>query len=116
MGGRVASLIAAQVMPSSGVAGLLCLGYPFHPQGKPEKLRTAHLADLEVPTLICQGTRDPFGSYEDVQGYSFSASTAVHWVEDGDHDLKPRKRVTGRTHTDALKACAAHAANWMMDL
>ena len=57
MGGRVASRIA----DDSGVRGLVCLGYPFHPPRKPEKLRTAHLVGLRCPTLILQGTRDPFG-------------------------------------------------------
>ena len=62
MGGRVASLVA----DDSNAAGLVCLGYPFHPPGKPEKLRTAHLATLRTPALICQGTRDPFGTRADV--------------------------------------------------
>ena len=65
MGGRIASLIADEV----GVAGLICLGYPFHPPGRPERLRTAHLAALRTPTLICQGTRDPFGRPEEVAAY-----------------------------------------------
>jgi len=54
MGGRIASMIADEV----GAAGVVCLGYPFHPPGKPERLRTAHLATLKTPTLIVQGTRD----------------------------------------------------------
>src|SRR5690606_20023676 len=58
MGGRVASMVADQLFKAGRIAGLLCLGYPFHPPAKPEQLRTAHLADLICPTLICQGTRD----------------------------------------------------------
>ena len=58
MGGRIASLVADEV----GARGLVCLGYPFHPVGKPTQLRTAHLAALRTPTLILQGTRDPFGT------------------------------------------------------
>ena len=54
------------IADEAGVAGLLCLGYPFHPPGKPERLRTAHLETLETPTLILQGTRDPFGTREEV--------------------------------------------------
>ncbi|HCK54632.1 MAG TPA: alpha/beta hydrolase, partial [Planctomycetaceae bacterium] len=57
MGGRMASLVADEC----GVAGLVCLGYPFHPPAKPEKLRTEHLAGLSTPTLIVQGDRDRFG-------------------------------------------------------
>ena len=109
MGGRVASLIA----DSAGVAGLVCLGYPFHPQGQPEKLRTEHLADLATPTLICQGTRDPFGTAEEVAGYALSDAIDLHWLDDGDHDLKPRKRETGRTLDDHLAETAQVVANWI---
>jgi len=56
MGGRIASMVADE----SGVRALVCLGYPFHPQGNSEKLRVAHLTALRTPTLIVQGTRDPF--------------------------------------------------------
>lgn len=92
MGGRMASLLADE----SGVAGLACLGYPFHPAGKPERLRTEHLATLKTPCLICQGTRDPLGNAEEVAGYALSPAIRLHWAEDGDHDLKPRK-ASGRT-------------------
>ena len=95
LGGRMASLIAEE----AGVAGLVCLGYPFHPPGKPEKLRTAHLEALQTPTLICQGTRDPFGTSEDVAGYRLSRRIKLHWAEDGDHGLKPRK-ASGRSEAE----------------
>ena len=65
MGGRMASMLADEV----GARGLVCLGYPFHPPGKPEQLRTAHLDALRTPTLIVQGTRDPFGTPDEVAGY-----------------------------------------------
>jgi len=92
MGGRMASLVADE----TGVRGLACLGYPFHPAGKPERLRTEHLAGLATPCLICQGTRDTLGSAEEVAGYALSPAIRLHWAEDGDHDLKPRK-ASGRT-------------------
>jgi predicted alpha/beta-hydrolase family hydrolase len=92
MGGRIASLVADE----AGVAGLVCLGYPFHPTGKPEQLRVAHLRELRTPTLILQGTRDPFGGREEVQAYGLSPAITVHWLEDGNHDLAPRK-ASGRT-------------------
>jgi predicted alpha/beta-hydrolase family hydrolase len=92
LGGRIASMIADE----AGVAGLVCLGYPFHPPGKPDRLRTAHLAELRTPTLIVQGTRDPFGSPAEIAGYTLSASVRVHFLEDGDHSFKPRVR-SGRT-------------------
>ena len=61
MGGRVASMIADASLRRKRIAGLLCLGYPFHPPGRPEQLRTKHLIELKTPALICQGTRDEFG-------------------------------------------------------
>lgn len=94
MGGRIASMIA----DDTAVRGLVCLGYPFHPPGKPEKLRTEHLAALKTPTLILQGTRDPFGKQGEVEGFTLSPAISVRWLEDGDHGLKPRKK-SGRTET-----------------
>ena len=103
MGGRIASMLADDV----GAHGLVCLGYPFHPPGKPEKLRTSHLLRLQTPTLIVQGTRDPFGKREEVEGYGLSAAIRLVWLEDGDHSFKPRKS-SGRTEEQNLgKAIAA---------
>ena len=98
---------------NAGVAGLVCLGYPFHPPGRPEKTRTEHLADLRTPALILQGERDRFGTPGDVAGYELSASITVEWLPDGDHDLAPRKR-SGRTleqnWNDAVEAIAGFVA------
>ena len=109
MGGRIATMVA----DAEGVAGLLCFSYPFHPAGRPEKTRTDHLRSLATPTLILQGTRDPFGNTDDVAGYDLSGSIRTHWLEDGDHDLKPRK-ASGRTHdqnlAEAVDAAAAFVA------
>jgi len=112
MGGRVASMIADAVRP----AGLLCLGYPFHPPEKPQQLRTAHLADLKTPTLIVQGTRDPFGTPEEVATYKLSPAIELLWLEDGDHDLKPRKKLSGFTAADHLKTLADRVAAWSRTL
>ncbi len=112
MGGRVASLAADPLRAQGRIAGLLCLGYPFHPPGRPERPRTAHLAALQTPTLIVQGTRDPFGMPDEVADYALSAAIALHWLDDGDHDLKPRKRLTGLSHADHLAAMAARVAAW----
>ena len=92
MGGRMASLVADECE----VAGLVCLGYPFHPPANPEKTRTEHLAGLVTPTLVVQGERDRFGTPGEVAGYELSGSIRIHWMPDGDHDLVPRKR-SGRT-------------------
>jgi len=86
MGGRFASMVADE----AGVRGLVCLGYPFHPPGRPENLRVKHLENLKTPALIIQGTRDPFGTPEDVAGYALSPAIRVAWLEDGDHSFKPR--------------------------
>jgi predicted alpha/beta-hydrolase family hydrolase len=103
MGGRMASLVADRL----GVAGLICLGYPFHPPGRPERTRTDHLAGLATPTLILQGERDRLGNRQDVDGYVLSSAIQVHWLADGDHDLSPRKK-SGHTveqnWNDAIEA------------
>lgn len=105
MGGRIASLIADEVGP----LGLVCLGYPFHPPGQLEKLRTAHLEHLRTPTLIVQGTRDPFGTPDEVAGYRLSPAIRIVWLEDGDHSFKPRAS-SGRTEAqnvgEAVEAVA----------
>lgn len=112
MGGRVASMVADQLFDAGRIAGLLCLGYPFHPPAKPEQLRTAHLLDLRCPTLICQGTRDPFGTRDDVANYPLSKAIDLLWLEDGDHDLKPRKSVSGFTASQHLQTVAAAVVKW----
>jgi predicted alpha/beta-hydrolase family hydrolase len=109
MGGRVASMVAEELYQQSAIAGLVCFGYPFHPPDKPEQLRTAHLKDLTVPALICQGTRDPFGTREEVPGYALSPAIALHWLEDGDHDFRPRKP-SGLSFRDNLNAAMDRAA------
>jgi uncharacterized protein len=112
MGGRVASMIADQLFAAGEIAGLLCLGYPFHPPGKPEQLRTKHLTGMKTPALICQGTRDIFGSRDEVEGYSLSNRIEILWLEDGDHDLKPRKGISGFSAADHLKTMAERVKAW----
>lgn len=111
MGGRMASLIADAV----GARGLVCLGYPFHPPGKPEKLRTEHLAALRTPTLIVQGERDAFGSKAEVGGYALSDDIRVHWLADGDHSFVPRKR-SGHTASGHFATAAAVTAAFIRSL
>lgn len=109
MGGRIASMVA----DGAGVAGLVCLGYPFHPPGKPEKLRTAHLEELRTPALVLQGERDSFGTPDEVNSYALSNRIRVQWIGDGDHSLRPRVR-SGRTEdqnlAEAIDAIAAFVA------
>ena len=98
LGGRMASMIADEL----GVRGLICLGYPFHTPGKPEKTRTAHLETLRTPALIVQGERDTFGNRDDVADYALPVGVELHWIADGDHSLVPRKR-SGLTEDDNLE-------------
>lgn len=97
LGGRMASLVADELH----VRGVVCLGYPFHPPGQPARLRTEHLETLATPALIVQGTRDPFGTRDDVAGYRLSPTIEIEWLEDGDHSFKPRKS-SGFTERDHL--------------
>lgn len=112
MGGRVASMAADRLFDARRIAGLLCLGYPFHPPGKPAQLRTKHLADLHTPTLIVQGTRDEFGTQDEVAGYALSKAIEVLWLPDGDHDLKPRKAISGFSAADHLRTMAGTVSAW----
>lgn len=116
MGGRVASMVADDLYAEGRIAGLLCLGYPFHPPEKPTQLRTAHLMALKTPTLICQGTRDPFGTKDEVPGYGLPAGIRLLWLEDGDHDLKPRKSISGFSAADHLATMAKTVKAWVEGL
>ena len=113
MGGRVASMIADALYAKRRIAGLLCLGYPFHPVGKPEQLRTAHLNEMKTPVLIAQGTRDPFGTREEVATYTLSKRIELLWLEDGDHDLKPRKSLSGFSAADHLATLGQAVSVWV---
>lgn len=111
MGGRVASTIADE-QAAQGVVGCLCLGYPFHPPGQPQKLRTDHLAALQTPTLIVQGERDSFGRREEVEEYILAPAINLHWLAAGDHSFKPT-RSSGFNQADHWAAAATAADGFM---
>ncbi len=111
MGGRIASMVADDL----GVAGLVCFGYPFHPPGNPDRTRVKHLESLRTPALFIQGTRDQFGSREDVAGYKLSPKIRFAWMEDGDHSFKPRAK-SGRTEAQNLADAVAHASAFLAGL
>jgi uncharacterized protein len=115
MGGRVASLVADELYDQGRIAGLICLGYPFHPPKKPDQLRTAHLMGLRCPALIVQGDRDPFGSRVEVEAMSLSRAIRFHWASDGDHDLGPRGS-SGFTRKGNLAAAADAIATFAAGL
>jgi predicted alpha/beta-hydrolase family hydrolase len=108
MGGRMASLIADE----AEARALVCLGYPFHPPGKPEQLRTAHLASMRTPTLILQGTRDPFGNESEVPKYELSKAIRIEWLPDGEHSFKPRAG-SGKTETENLERAVELVAEFV---
>jgi predicted alpha/beta-hydrolase family hydrolase len=111
MGGRMASMVADE----QKVRGLVCLGYPFHPPGQPDRLRTKHLAELKTPALFVQGTRDQFGTRDDVGGYALSKSIRMHWLEGGDHSWKPPK-ASGRTEAQNLAEGIAAVVGFLRSL
>jgi uncharacterized protein len=102
MGGRMASLVADELAPT----GLILLGFPFTPPGKPDRFRGQHLATLATPTLLVQGERDNFGNREAVAAYDLAPGVNTLWVKDGDHGFSPRKS-SGTTLERNLTAIVA---------
>jgi predicted alpha/beta-hydrolase family hydrolase len=93
MGGRIASQVAASGGFNPAPAGLIFFGYPLHPPGNPEQRRDRHLPLITVPMLFLHGTRDPFGSREEMRELIDELPTStLSVVEGGDHSL-----VTGRS-------------------
>ncbi len=111
MGGRIATQIAAAGCPSDGI---ILLGYPLHPPGKPEKMRRAHLPDIAVPMLFLQGTRDSLCNLEQLRPLlaEIPAQTRLHVVVDGDHSFKVLKR-TGRDQDEVLDELADVCVAWV---
>ncbi|WP_195210628.1 alpha/beta hydrolase family protein [Actinomarinicola tropica] len=89
MGGRMCSMAVAGGLPA---AGLVLLSYPLHPPGKPEKLRIEHLPQLDVPCLFVSGTKDPFGTPEELEREvaAIPGPVTIHWLEGAGHDAKGR--------------------------
>jgi predicted alpha/beta-hydrolase family hydrolase len=96
MGGRIASQVAAQHV--DGIAGLVYLGYPLHPPGKPDQRRDRHLPDIVEPMLFVQGASDPFGTADEIRALlpRLNPRATLFDVEDGDHSFKVRVKVTGK--------------------
>jgi predicted alpha/beta-hydrolase family hydrolase len=92
LGGRVAAMVAGDKDIGARVRGVVCLGYPFHPPGNAESLRLAPLQEATLPLLICQGDRDPFGNAGEIAEFTLPDTLSVAYLEDGDHDFKPRGR------------------------
>lgn len=97
MGGRMATMLAAH----PAVAGCFVYGYPFYAPGKQDAPRIEHLHHVVKPIHIFQGTRDSMGKPALVDSYPLADAVTLHWLEDGDHDLKPRK-MSGITQDEHL--------------
>ena len=93
MGGRIASQVAAQPGSAVKIDGLVFLGYPLHPPGRPDKLRDSHLPEIKAPMLFVQGSRDTFGTPDELRAVfkKHHFSPTLHVVEGGDHSLKVPK-------------------------
>jgi uncharacterized protein len=108
LGGRIASMCVADGMPA---AGLVFLGYPFHPPGKPERVRDAHLYEIRVPMLLLQGTADPFANPRVVQRVleKIGPLAEHHPIEGGDHsfNVRGRKRDPREVGADLAEIAAA---------
>jgi predicted alpha/beta-hydrolase family hydrolase len=122
MGGRVATLFASKQSTSNQLAneqpckgavpGVVVAGYPFHPTKAPDKLRLDHWPKIACPMLILQGERDPFGTREEVVGYTLPPNAQLAWLKDGDHDFKPR-RFSGLTQTVLIDEATQVAASFV---
>ena len=111
MGGRIASMVADRV----AVRGLVCLGYPFHPPGRPTVLRVSHLKDLKIPALFLQGERDSLGNRAEIQAYTLSKTIRIVFLPDGDHSFNPRK-ASGHTLAENMTAAAKEIVSFCRDL
>lgn len=111
MGGRMASLLAAEGYPCDG---LLFLGYPLHPAGKPEQLRDAHLKDVRAPMLFVQGTRDTLCDLSLLRPVltRLDGRATLHEVRGGDHSFEVRKS-NGRSEEEVVSEVIGASADWI---
>jgi uncharacterized protein len=116
MGGRMASMALAEpdTAALARVSGLVLLGYPLHPPGKPDQRRTAHLPQIRVPILLVHGTRDAFGTRDDIEPVFTSLPTRVdfEFIEGGDHGfVVPKSRALDEAAV--LGGIAERVAGWV---
>ena len=119
MGGRIASQVAAGLPGESGgaevsIAGLVFLGYPLHPPGNLEKLRDAHLDQIKAPMLFVQGSRDAFGSADEIRAVikRLKLPATLHAIEGGDHSLKAPKS-SGLTQAQVYDSAMDKILSWL---
>jgi hypothetical protein len=112
MGGRIASQVAAG--DAGDLAGLVFLGYPLHPPGRPDRLRAAHLRDVKAPMLFVQGSRDAFGTPAELQPIigQLAPTADLFVVEGGDHSFKVPKSA-GVKQQDVYRAIQERIETWL---
>jgi len=122
MGGRIASQVAASAAenndPLAGsISALVFLGYPLHPPGNPAKLRADHLKHIQAPMLFAQGTRDAFGTPDEIRAVikPFRLPAKIYAIEGGDHSFKV-PRSSGLTQADVYEAALDTVAEWLQSL
>lgn len=111
MGGRMATHLGAQGLDD--LLGIVALGYPLHPPGRPDKPRTEHLPSIRVPLLIVQGERDTFGTPDELKPVIATMKTTkvtMHAVTGGDHSLTVR----GKKKDEAFAEVLDVVARWMV--
>jgi hypothetical protein len=113
MGGRICSMVAAD----DGALGLVLLGYPLHPPGKADQPRVEHFGALRMPVLFVSGTRDSFGTPQELQRHArrIKGRVTFHWIETGDHGFKPLKS-SGLTVAAALESAAEAVVSFVAGL
>jgi len=114
MGGRIASQVAAQPEGAQAVGALVLLGYPLHPPGRPDKLRDSHLPEIKAPMLFIQGSRDTFGSPDELRAVfkKHHLDPTLHVVEGGDHSLKVPKSL-GVPQDEIYAAAMDRIVSWL---
>ncbi|MGH9025034.1 MAG: alpha/beta family hydrolase, partial [Acidimicrobiia bacterium] len=117
MGGRYCSLVAADPDEPVPTRGLLLLGYPLHPAGKPDKLRVEHFPRLHMPCLFVSGTRDALAGRDELTAAARAIPGPVtfHWLDAADHGYRPLKS-TGRSSDDVVAEVAEVASAWVASL
>ncbi len=114
MGSRVAATLASDDEVSAFIQGVFCLGYPFHPPKKTEKLRLEPLQNTRKPILIVQGERDTLGSEVEIADYEISNLCQSFFLADGDHSLKPRVK-SGFTHQQHLESAVQAISQFIQE-
>ena len=113
-GGRMTSQAQASA-PLPGVRGLVFLGFPLHPPGRPATARAEHLSQVQVPMLFLQGTRDEFAQLDLLRGVveSLGKRATLHVIEAGDHSFKVPKKRVGKSDTDVMQELAETISQWL---